>query len=152
MVLDKDEELLVNKAENEMKELNWKCRINELERQTKEILSWKNPSGSGAATSAPTADLLKQKKQSILKRLEKENPERKAPATVSGAISRPVVSNPATDNKTPAKGRRPFSDQGARADAQASTSTSQRRSSSQERGVLKKLFKSVKPSKPAWNK
>lgn len=149
VTLDKEEDTLVKKAEGEMKELNWKCRINELERQTKEILNWKNPQGSGSGTNTPGGEITKQQKQSILKRLARDNPERKAPATVSGATSRTAASTPAADTKN-ASSRRPFSDQGARVEPQASTS--QRRASSQEKGTLQKFFKSVKPSKPAWNK
>lgn len=146
MSLDKEEDKLVKKAEEEMKELNWKCRINELERQTKEILNWKNPSGSGS--SAPSGETTRQQRQSLQKRPTKDNPERKAPATVSGATSRTAASTPATETKT-SNGRRPFSDQGARVEP---ATTSQRRASSQEKGTLQKFFKSVKPSKPAWNK
>lgn len=131
-----------------MKELNWKCRINELERQTKDILSWKNTAPSGSGSNPPAGDITKQQRQSILKRLAKDNQDRKAPSTVTGATSRTAASTPSQDTKKTASGRRPFSDQGVRVEP----STSQRRSSSQEKGTLQKFFKSVKPSKPAWNK
>lgn len=145
VALDDEEENLVKKAENEMKELNWKCRINELERQHKELLSWKNQSES---SKPPVGD--PKQRQSILKRLSrKDNQDRKAPATVSGAPSRTAASTPAdqsTGEKT-SQGRRPLSDQGARVEP----STSKGRSSSSEKSKVQTFFKSIKPSKSAWN-
>ena len=139
--LEKEEEDLVRKAENEMKELNWKCRINQLEKEHKELLNWQRP-GDGKKTAIGDA----KQRQSVLKKLaSKDNQrERKAPATVSGA-SRTSNTPPTKENKvTP--GRRPLSDQGARLDTQP------QRSSSSDRSKLHSFFKSIKPSKPAWDK
>lgn len=144
VALDDEEESLVKRAEDEMKNLNWKCRMNELERQHKEILSWKSqPSTSGK----PPVDI--KQRQSILKRsgATKDNQDRKAPATVSGALSRTAASTPDVDKG--AQGRRPLSDQGVRVEQ---PSTSKRRSSSTEKSKIQTFFKSIKPSKPAWNK
>ncbi|XP_052761742.1 polycystin-1-like isoform X2 [Mya arenaria] len=142
--IDKEEENLVKKAENEMKDLNWKCRINKLEREAKEILDWKNkpPAGDG-----------KQGKQTLSKRPMqcKDNSDRRAPATVTGATARNQASAPSSDDKGAQSGRRPLSDQGARVDA-AAPGPSTRRTSNQEKSTLQKFLKTVKPSKAAWNK
>jgi hypothetical protein len=129
-----------------MKNLNWKCRINEIERQHKELLSWQNqPSTSDKP---PLGD--SKLRQSILKRpgASKDNQDRKAPATVSGAHIRTAASTPADDGNG-AQGRRPLSDQGVRVEP---ASTSKRRASSNDKSKLQTFFRSIKPSKSAWNK
>lgn len=136
-LIDKEEENLVKKAEHEMKELNWKCRINELERQTKEILNWKNQTG---AKSQSDDSKGKQSKRMVP---SKDNTDRRAPATVTGATKRNQESAPTSEDKGGATGRRPLSDQGARIEAP----TGNKRPSLQE-----KFMKVIKPSKSAWNK
>ncbi|XP_060598141.1 polycystin-1-like isoform X3 [Ruditapes philippinarum] len=146
VALDDEEESLVKKADDEMKNLNWKCRINEIERQHKELLSWQNqPSTSDKP---PLGD--SKLRQSILKRpgASKDNQDRKAPATVSGAQIRTAASTPADDGNG-AQGRRPLSDQGVRVEP---ASTSKRRASSNDKSKLQTFFRSIKPSKSAWNK
>ncbi|KAH3864143.1 hypothetical protein DPMN_027157 [Dreissena polymorpha] len=152
-VLENDEEVLVKKAENEMKDLNWKCRINELERQRKELLNWKNQ--PGGSSKAPSGEGATQPRQSVGKRgPNRDNTERKAPATVTGGATRDQPSGNPGDEQGATGGRRPLSYQGARLEG---TTPGTRRASSQDKNTqdkntLQKFLKSVKPSKAAWNK
>ena len=121
-----------------MKDLNWNCRINQLEREHHDILT-------STSAKPPMGDA--NRRQSILKRLANRDnlsSERKAPATVSGVMTRASATPPAKDNKI-SQGRRPLSDQGARAEPPARTTTP-------EKSKIQKFFKSIKPSKSAWNK
>ena len=121
-----------------MKDLNLRCRINELERQGKEILSWHKSSSS----KPPVSDSKLRQSQRIANR---DNQEQKAPSTVTGATSRAAATPPGKEQK-PAQSKRPFSDQGARAEQ-----TSESKASVPEKNKLQKFLKSVKSSKPAWN-
>lgn len=151
--LDNDEEVLVRKAENEMKDLNWKCRINELERQRKELLNWKNQ--PGGSSKPPGGEGASQPRQSVSKRgPNRDNSDRKAPATVTGGATRDQPSANSADEQGATGGRRPLSDQGARLEATPGTrrASSQDKNTQDQKNTLQKFLKSVKPSKPAWNK
>ena len=139
--LDKEEESLVKKTESEVKELNFRLRVNGLENERRELLNW-------TKTDKPPVD--QNQRQSVLKTsISKDSKSDKKPPTSLTFASRTSGTPPASSLKAEGsqmKGKRPLSDQGARIDLPAKG-----KNSSSEPKSLQKFFQQLKPSKPAWN-
>ena len=134
--LDKEEETLVKKTESEVKELNFRIRVNGLENERRELLNW-------SKTDKPPGD--QKQRQSV--GTNSTNKDIKTDRKSVVGASRTTTTPPSKTEGIQTKGKRPLSDQGARGDLPPPG-----KSSASEPRSLQKFFKQFKPSKPAWNK
>ena len=134
--LDNEEETLVKKTESEVKELNFRIRVNGLENERRELLKW-------SKTDKPPGDQKQRQSVGTNSTNKDVKTDRKS---VIGA-SRTTTTPPSKTEGIQTKGKRPLSDQGARGDLPPPG-----KSSASEPRSLQKFFKQFKPSKPAWNK
>ena len=134
--LDNEEETLVKKTESEVKELNFRIRVNGLENERRELLNW-------SKTDKPPGDQKQRQSVGTNSTNKDVKTDRKS---VIGA-SRTTTTPPLKTEGIQTKGKRPLSDQGARGDLPPPG-----KSSASEPRSLQKFFKQFKPSKPAWNK
>ena len=134
--LDKEEENLVKKAESEVKELNFRLRVNGLEKERRELLNW---------TKTDKSSVDQKQRQSNLKNAASKDTKTDKKLSASVIARRTSETPPSKVEMSQAKGKRPLSDQGARSDVPENGKSSEPRS-------LQKFFQQLKPSKPAWNK
>ncbi|KAK3612214.1 hypothetical protein CHS0354_039486 [Potamilus streckersoni] len=134
--LDKEEETLLKRTENELKDWKFRQKISNLEKEGHKLLETKPLLDSRLRQSIPQRKALAGNKA-----------DRRAPASVS--TSR-VAATPPSQKAEESNSRRPLSDQGARGDS--ITPRSGAETPAPDPSTLKNFLKILKPSKAAWNK
>ncbi|KAL3876004.1 hypothetical protein ACJMK2_033893 [Sinanodonta woodiana] len=134
--MDKEEEKLLKRTENELKDWKFRQKISNLEKEGQKLLETKPPLDSRLRQSIPQR-----------KSLAGNKADRRAPASVS--TSR-VAATPPSHKAEESISRRPLSDQGARGDS--ITPRAGAETPVPDSSTLKNFLKILKPSKAAWNK